>query len=100
MKIHAVVLAGAVVVVQAVAKLSTMKLSRSRLDEPGTLPCPEPDPSLPNNIKGKINLLFKSLNQASVEEAKRAKKFEIGSKKEIVNHRVMRLRQPLFFLVR
>lgn len=40
-------LAGAVVVVQAVARLSTMKLSRSRLDEPGTLPCPVPDPSLP-----------------------------------------------------
>lgn len=41
------VLVGAVVVVQVVAKLSTMKLSRSRLDEPGADPCPTPDPSLP-----------------------------------------------------
>ena len=40
-------LVGAVVVVQVVAKLSTIKLSRSRLDEPGADPCPTPDPSLP-----------------------------------------------------
>jgi hypothetical protein len=41
------VLVGAVVVVQVVAKLSTIKLSRSRLDDPGADPCPTPDPSLP-----------------------------------------------------
>jgi hypothetical protein len=41
------VLVGAVVVVQVVAKLSTIKLSRSRLDDPGAEPCPTPDPSLP-----------------------------------------------------
>lgn len=48
-------LVGAVVVVQVVAKLSTMKLSRSRLDEPGADPCPMLDPSLPVLQKEYIN---------------------------------------------
>ena len=45
------VLAGAVVVVQDVAKLSTMKLRRSKLEEPGADPCPTPEPSLPDKIQ-------------------------------------------------
>ena len=48
------VLVGAVVVVQVVAKLSTIKLSRSRLDDPGADPCPTPDPSLPVGEKKEI----------------------------------------------
>lgn len=58
---QAIVFAGAVVVVHDVAKLSTMKLNRSRLEEPGVVPCPVFVPSLPEK-KGKIEIVITRIN--------------------------------------